>query len=53
MLVLGGGFAGIGAAQKLKKSDVIAAAVIRFEGSLVVTLGGGTARSTGSSPGAR
>ena len=44
-----GGFGGQNT-WELKKSDVIAAAVIRFEGSLVVTLGGGTASSTARWP---
>jgi hypothetical protein len=35
---------------ELKKSDIIAAAVIRFTGSLVVTLGGGTAATTARWP---
>jgi len=35
---------------ELKKSDIIAAAVVRFTGSLVITLGGGTAATTARWP---
>jgi hypothetical protein len=44
-----GGFGGQNT-WELKKSDIIAVAVLRFTGSLVITLGGGTAASSARWP---